>query len=60
MCGIWFAVKALFRIYQDKARNKNQLLREIIKEVEWNLKLNRMVGSWVEFRNVKTCIEGYL
>ena len=60
MCALWFAVKVLYRIYNDKNRNKTQLLRDIVKEVEWNLNLNRKVGSWVEFRNIKTCVDGYI
>ena len=59
-CAIWFAVKALYSIYQYGIRNKDQLLREIIKEIEWNLKMNRKVGSWIDFIDMKLCIEGYL
>ena len=43
--GIWFAVKAMYMIYHKNNRNKMQLLREIIKELEWNLDQNRKVGS---------------
>ena len=33
--------------------NKGQILREIIKEIDWNLRLNRKVGSQGEMIRLK-------
>ena len=52
-CALWFAVKMMFAIFQKKVLNKSQLLANMIKEIEWNLELNRKVGSQGEMRNLK-------
>ena len=39
------AVKASFKIYQDKCLNKAQLLKEMLKELDWNITMGRKVGS---------------
>ena len=51
--AVWFAVKVLYLMYQKNNRNKMQLLREIIKEIEWNLELNRKIGSFNDMRLLK-------
>ena len=55
-CALWFGVKALYKVYQDRIRNKLQLLIELQKEVEWNLKVNRQVGSFIDFMKLKSII----
>jgi hypothetical protein len=45
--ALWFAVKMMFKIFQDKCRNKSQLLREIIK---WKM------GSLCEVRSLKEVV----
>ena len=56
MCGIWFAVKMLYYIFIKKMFNKQQLLHEIIKELEWNLNLTRKIGSQGEMIKLKTIL----
>ena len=55
--AVWFAVKAMFKIYQNNQRNKMQLLLEIIKEIDWNLDLNRKIGSINDMRLLKDRIK---
>ena len=57
---MWFAVKMLYKIYLDRVRNNCQLLMEILKEIEWNIKLNRKIGSQNDMLRIKGCIEEYL
>ena len=52
-CALWFAVKVLFKIYQDKCFNKSQLLQEMIKEIDWNISMGRKVGNIEEMIKVK-------
>ena len=59
-CVLWFVVKLLYKIYLDRARNKNQLFLEVLKELEWNIKLNRKIGSQIDMFDMKRCIEIHL
>ena len=52
-CALWFAVKAMYSIYIKKMFNREQILREIVKEIDWNLRLNRKVGSHGEMVKLK-------
>ena len=52
-CGLWFAIKAMYNIFNRKMFNKGQILREIIKEIDWNLRMNRKVGSQGEMIRLK-------
>ena len=54
--GVWFAVKMLFWIYCKKFFNKMQLLDEMLKEIQWNLKMTNSLGSLSEVLALKTCI----
>ena len=54
--ALWFSVKMMFKIFQDKCRNKAQLLREIIKSIDWNLSMNRKMGSLCEVRSLKEVV----
>ena len=56
-CALWFSVKSLYNIFQNKSINKSQLLTVMIKELDWNLKLNRNVGSQCEMLRLKLSIE---
>ena len=58
--GLWFAVKSMYNIYMKKYLNKSQLLREIVKEVNWNLDLNRKIGSLKYAQHLKNIIERYI
>ena len=48
ICALWFAVKMMFFIYHEKCNNIYQLLKDRIKELDWNLDLNRKIGSFAE------------
>ena len=52
-CSLWFAVKTMYCIFIKKIFNKGQILREMIKEIDWNLRLNRKVGSADEMVKLK-------
>ena len=54
--AIWFAVKVMYSIYHDKARNKAQVLQEVVKEIDWNLDLNRKIGSLAQMIVLKQFI----
>ena len=56
MCALWFAVKMLYMIFIKKMFNKQQLLQEMIKELEWNLKLSRKIGSQGEMIKLKSIL----
>ena len=56
-CAVWFAVKTMYRIYTSRIFNKVQLLRELIKEIDWNLKLNRKLGSRQDLLDLRSLIE---
>ena len=58
--ALWAAVKSLFMIYQKKIKCKSQLLRNLLKEVDWNLKMNLKVGSKINFVYVRDKIMKYL
>ena len=52
-CALWFAVKMMFLIFIKKMFNNIQLLRECIKEIDWNLNLSRKIGSFAEMVKLK-------
>ena len=54
--ALWFAVKMLFLIHSRKCLNKMQLLAEIQKEIQWNLKMMRKFGSHSEVIALKESI----
>ena len=51
--ALWLAVKVMFKIFQEKDRNKGQILREMVKEIDWNININRKLGSKCELRKLK-------
>ena len=50
----------MFSIYQNRGRNNGQLLIEVVKELDWNLNLNRKIGSKMNMIMFKRMIEMYL
>ena len=54
--AVWAAVKLLFWIYCKKCFNKIQLLDEMLKEIEWNLKMTNGLGSLSQVVALKMCI----
>ena len=55
--AIWFAVKVLYLMYHKNNRNKMQLLRDVVKEIDWNLDMNRKIGSVNEMRGIRDKIK---
>ena len=51
--ALWLAVKVMFKIFQEKDRNKGQILREMVKEIDWNININGKLGSKCELRKLK-------
>ena len=58
-CALWFSVKMLFLIFHRKCLNKNQVLDKVQKEMQWNLKMMRSIGSRSEMIALKNCISKY-
>ena len=59
-CALWFAVKVMYNIFNKKMFNKGQILRDLIKEIDWNLRLNRKVGSEGEMVKLKDMLKEIL
>ena len=55
-CALWVAVKMLYCLYWKNQMNKEQLLKDMIKEIDWNISLNRKIGSECEMVKVKEVI----
>ena len=56
ICALWFAVKMMYSIYLRNCLNRGQLLRDLVKELDWNLRLNRKIGSAGEMIKLKSII----
>ena len=57
VCALWLSVKILYILFLDKSNNKAQIFTELIKEIDWNLSLNRKIGSQFEMRSLKNIIK---
>ena len=55
--AIWFAVKVMYLIYTKRMFSKIQVLQEIVKEIDWNLDLNRKIGSKKDLNELKNLIK---
>ena len=44
-------------MYHKNNRNKMQLLRDVVKEIDWNLDMNRKIGSVNEMRGIRDKIK---
>ena len=44
----WFIVKWLYKMWMSKNDNKLQVMKEMLKEVDWNSKMGRLLKSQVE------------
>ena len=55
-CSLWFATKMMFRIFHLKCLNKAQLLQECVKELDWNISMNRKIGSVREMMTLRSII----
>ena len=56
LVATWFAVTALYAIYQNRYINGAQILLHSIKELDWNLELNRKIGSRCEMMSLKSLL----
>ena len=59
-CALWFAIKMMYFVYLRNSLNKEQLLKDLIKELDWNPKLNRKIGSAGEMVILKDNILHFL
>ena len=58
-CALWFSIKVMFSIFYGKCFNKSQLLNDILKEVDWNLRLNRYVGSLADILDLRSIFSNW-
>ena len=55
-CALWFATKMMYKIFIKKCSNKAQLLKECIKEIDWNLSMTRKIGSGLEMISLRSLL----
>ena len=53
---VWFAVKTLYFLYLNKCENNIQLMDEIRKEIDWNLKMKKGLGPQSEVLALKNAL----
>ena len=46
----------MYRIFLGKCVNKAQLLKECIKEIDWNLLMTRKLGSGLEMKSLRSLL----
>ena len=51
--ALWFAIKVMFKMFQDRNFNKAQILSCVIKSIDWNLSVNRNLGSLCDIMELK-------
>ena len=56
--AVWWAVKVLYKMWMRKNQNNIQLKLDLLKEIDWNLRLKRMSKSKGELENLRGIIEG--
>ena len=54
--AVWFAVKTLYFLYLNKCENNIQLMDEIRKEIDWNLKMKKGLGPQSEVLALKNAL----
>ena len=52
---MWFAIRALFEIYNGLGFNKAQMFTKLYKELDWNIEMGKKIGSFPEMARMK-CI----
>ena len=55
-CALWFATKMMYKIFHRKCFNKAQLLKECIKEIDWNLSMTRKIRSGLEMISLRSLL----
>ena len=55
--ALWLATKMLYNIYIEKNFNGEQIWKNILKEIEWNIKMQTKLGSNSEIIKMKMVID---
>ena len=55
--ALWVATMVLYDIFIKRSMNKNQILLELVKKLDWNLAMQIHIGSYSEMMRMKTIIE---
>ena len=55
-CALWFEVKMLYKVFQEKVMNVAQFLKECIKELDWNIDMGRRIGGHDEMSKLRGII----
>ena len=55
--AVWFVIKSLYLIHIKKMLNKTQLIAEMYKALEWNLKLLKVIGCLDEMKRLLNLME---
>ena len=53
----WFAVKWLYNMWMSKNDNKLQVMKEMLKEVDWNSKMGRLSRFQVELTELREILD---
>ena len=54
--ALWVATMVLYDIFIKRSMNKNQILLELVKKLDWNLAMQIHIGSYSEMMRMKTII----
>ena len=54
--ALWVATKTLYNIYMEKNLNGEQILKNMEKEIDWNIKMQTKLGSSSELIRIKLII----
>ena len=54
--ALWVATMVLYGIFIKKSLNKEQILRELVKKVDWNVSMQIYIGSYSEMMRMKVII----
>ena len=55
--AVWFAVKWLYKMWISKNDNKVQLMMEMLKEIDWNIKMKRFSRAHAELSELREILE---
>jgi len=56
--AVWWAIKVLYLMWMRRNQNNIQLKLDMLKEIDWNLRLKKMSKSKGELENLRGIIEG--
>ena len=55
--AVWFAVKWLYKMWISKNDNRLQLMMEMLKEIDWNVKMKRFSRSHGELSELREIVD---